>query len=98
VELAEEGVVQQAEAGWRELLCEKRAKLRGRVTELDMQHAAARMIQVGRMVCCLSSWIIQACVYHRQLQCWCDRAGHTACCSKDDTGEVAWFNPGCLSS
>jgi hypothetical protein len=39
--------VEQAEAGWRELLCEKRAKLRGRVTELDIKHAAARMIQVG---------------------------------------------------
>jgi hypothetical protein len=39
--------VQQAETGWRELLCEKRAKLRGRVTEADIRHAAARMIQVG---------------------------------------------------
>lgn len=46
IELVEEGAVDQAEAGWRELLAEKRAKLRGRVTELDIQHAAARMIQV----------------------------------------------------
>jgi hypothetical protein len=42
--------VQQAEAGWRELLYEKRAKLRGRVAELDIKHAAARMIQVGSAV------------------------------------------------
>ncbi|WIA19910.1 hypothetical protein OEZ85_005803 [Tetradesmus obliquus] len=45
IELVEEGAVDQAEAGWRELLAEKRAKLRGRVTELDIKHAAARMIQ-----------------------------------------------------
>jgi hypothetical protein len=50
VELVEEGQVEQAEAGWRELLYEQKARLRGRVTELDIRHAAARMIQVGFFV------------------------------------------------
>ncbi|KAF6252945.1 hypothetical protein COO60DRAFT_1643587 [Scenedesmus sp. NREL 46B-D3] len=50
VELVAEGEVQEAEAGWRDVLREKRAKLRGRVTELDIRHAAARIIQVGLLL------------------------------------------------
>lgn len=48
-ELVDEEQAMQAEAGWRELLAEKRARRKSRNGELEVRHAAARMIQVS---CC----------------------------------------------